>query len=285
MVSNMSWVLVNSEPLMEFEKPTLNKVVDIGGLGVHKHENQTMYGMGSYSEPKRAHCSHLVRQRAKSKFMPESMKRAIMHVINSFPNVTFIWKYEEPDDAILRGVDNLIPSKWTPQSCLLADKRLKLFITHGGAGSMMESAQQAKPLIVVPLFGDQTRNAKLIEKFGFGILLEKGRLTDSNVLREAIEQILTDSKYQTAANRISRLLSRRPFSPEEKLVKTVELAAEFGDLPELKVAGRDLGYVAYYNLDLLFILAAIFAAIISLMIYVLLRISMRYFVTVKVKVH
>ncbi|KAK6009585.1 hypothetical protein OSTOST_25477 [Ostertagia ostertagi] len=150
---------------------------------------------------------------------------------------------------------------------------------------MMESAQQAKPLIVVPLFGDQTRNAKLIEKFGFGIFLEKSRLSDSNVLREAIEQILTDSKYQTAANRISRLLSRRPFSPEEKLVKTVELAAEFGDLPELKVAGRDLGYVAYYNLDLLFILAAIFAAIISLMIYVLLRISMHHFVTVKVKVH
>ncbi|KAK6015682.1 glycosyltransferase family 28 protein, partial [Ostertagia ostertagi] len=202
-----------------------------------------------------------------------------------YPNITFIWKYEEPDDAIFNGIDNLIPSKWTPQSCLLADRRLTLFITHGGAGSMMESAHHAKPLIVVPLFGDQTRNAKLIEKYGFGILLEKGRLTDSNVLREAIEQILTDSKYQTAANRISRLLSRRPFSPEEKLVKTVELAAEFGDLPELKVSGRNLGYVAYYNLDLLFIFVVIFAALLCPVIYVLLRIFRHYFVTVKVKLN
>ncbi|PIO70591.1 hypothetical protein TELCIR_07551 [Teladorsagia circumcincta] len=154
----------------------------------------------------------------------------------SYPNVTFIWKYEEPDDALFTGIDNLIPSKWTPQSCLLADKRLTLFITHGGAGSMMESALRAKPLVVVPLFGDQTRNAKLIEKFGYGILLEKARLLNSNVLHSAVDRILTDSKYQVAADRISRLLSRRPFSPEAKLVKTVEMAAEFGDIPELKWA-------------------------------------------------
>lgn len=33
---------------------------------------------------------------------------------------------------------------------------------------MLESATFGKPLIVVPLFGDQTRNARLVEKFGFG---------------------------------------------------------------------------------------------------------------------
>ncbi|PIO68948.1 glycosyltransferase family 28 protein [Teladorsagia circumcincta] len=269
---------------MEFEKPTLNKVVDIGGLGVHKpkplskewdrilnlRERTVLISFGSV---------------AKSKLMPDTMKRAIINVVKSYPNVTFIWKYEEPNDAIFKRVDNLIPSKWTPQSCLLGDKRLALFITHGGAGSMMESAHQGKPLIVVPLFGDQTRNAKLIEKFGFGILLEKRHLFDSNVLREAIEHILTDSRYQTAATRISRLLSRRPFSPEEKLVKTVELAAEFGDLAELKVTGRSLGYVAYYNLDLLLILAAICTVFISLVVYALLRILTLNFVKVKVKAH
>ncbi|PIO66456.1 glycosyltransferase family 28 protein [Teladorsagia circumcincta] len=279
----MSWVLVNSEPLMEFERPTLHKVVDIGGLGVHKpkplseewdrilnlRKHTILISFGSV---------------AKSMFMTESMKRGIINVVKSYPNITFIWKYEQPDDAIFKGIDNLVPSEWTPQSCLLADKRLTLFITHGGAGSMMESAQRAKPLIVVPLFGDQTRNARLIEKFGSGILLKKRHLTDSNMLRKAIEQILTDSRYQKAANRISRLLSRRPFSPEEKLVKTIELAAEFGDLPELKVAGRNLGYIAYYNLDLLIILAAISAVFVYLVLCASLRIF-THFIKVKVKVH
>ncbi|KAK6041381.1 hypothetical protein COOONC_21114 [Cooperia oncophora] len=191
---------------------------------------------------------------------------------------------------MFKGIDNLILSEWTPQSCLLvqdiqfsADKRLTLFVTHGGAGSMMESALRAKPLVVVPLFGDQTRNAKLIEKFGYGILLQKARLVNSNVLRNAIERILTDPKYQKAANRMSQLLSRRPFSPEEKLVKAVELAAEFGDLQESKVAGRSLGFMVYYNLDLIFILAATFAAIIVVVAYVILRVLSKFFVPVKGK--
>ncbi|PIO72852.1 hypothetical protein TELCIR_05193 [Teladorsagia circumcincta] len=81
-VSNMSWVVVNSEPLMEFEKPTLNKVVDIGGLGVHKpkplseewdrilslREHTVLISFGSV---------------AKSKLMPETMKRAIINVVKS----------------------------------------------------------------------------------------------------------------------------------------------------------------------------------------------------------
>nr|CDJ90983.1 UDP-glucuronosyl UDP-glucosyltransferase domain containing protein [Haemonchus contortus] len=192
-VSNISWVLVNSEPLMEFEGPTLRKIIDIGGIGVHE------------PKPLNEEWDRVLNLRkqtilisfgtvAQSIFMPESMKKAIINVVKSFPNITFIWKYEEPNDAMFKGIDNLIASEWTPQSCLLADKRLTLFITHGGAGSMMESALRAKPLIVVPLFGDQTRNAKLMEKFGFGVLVEKARLLNSNVLRSAIERILSDSK-------------------------------------------------------------------------------------------
>ncbi|KAK6045004.1 hypothetical protein COOONC_17490 [Cooperia oncophora] len=184
---------------------------------------------------------------------------------------------------MFEGISNLFLLKWTPQSCLLADKRLTLFITHGGAGSMMESAHRAKPLIVVPLFGDQMRNAKLIEKFGYGIHLEKSHLHDSNILRSAIERIFSDPKYQKAANRISQLLSRRPFSPEEKLVKTVELAAEFGDLPETKTAGRNLGIVVYYNLDLIFILAATLAAFIVLVLHIIVRLLRRNFVPLKLK--
>ncbi|KAK6056461.1 glycosyltransferase family 28 protein [Cooperia oncophora] len=269
-VSNMSWVLVNSEPLMDFDKPTLHKIVDVGGLGVHEPKPLTEKWNRILSLRNRTILISFGTV-AQSKFMPDSMKRAIIDVVKSYPDITFIWKYEDPDNEMFGGIDNLFPSKWTPQSCLLADKRLTLFITHGGAGSMMESAHRAKPLVVVPLFGDQTRNAKLIEKFGYGVPLDKAHLHDSNLLRSAIERILADSKYQKAANRISQLLSRRPFSPEEKLVKTVELAAEFGDLPETKTAGRSLGFVAYHNLDLIFILAATFVAFILFVLYVILR--------------
>ncbi|KIH50219.1 hypothetical protein ANCDUO_19704 [Ancylostoma duodenale] len=51
--------------------------------------------------------------------MPDAMKKAIVEVVKSYPDVTFIWKYEKPDDTFAAGVENLILSKWTPQADLL----------------------------------------------------------------------------------------------------------------------------------------------------------------------
>ncbi|KHJ93060.1 hypothetical protein OESDEN_07029 [Oesophagostomum dentatum] len=35
-VSDMSFILTNTEPFLEFARPTLHKIVDLGGIGVHK---------------------------------------------------------------------------------------------------------------------------------------------------------------------------------------------------------------------------------------------------------
>ncbi|KHJ93061.1 hypothetical protein OESDEN_07030 [Oesophagostomum dentatum] len=216
--------------------------------------------------------------------MPPQMKNAIVEVAKSFPNTTFIWKYEEPDEApFAAGVDNLYLSKWTPQNDLLADDRLTLFVTHGGAGSLMESASRGKPLVVIPLFADQVRNAKLVQKFGFGVMLDKASLMDSRAVHNAIDKVLSGSKYHKAARRIRDILAKRPFSPEEKLVKTVELAAEFGEMPELRVAGRKLGFITYYNLDIWFMLVigCVFAT--SILLVFVQRLFSRIGCIVKVK--
>lgn len=36
MVANLSFIFTNSDPLLDFPRPTLHKIVDIGGLGVRK---------------------------------------------------------------------------------------------------------------------------------------------------------------------------------------------------------------------------------------------------------
>lgn len=82
---------------------------------------------------------------------------------------------------------------------------------------------------------------------------------------------------------MSRLLSKRQFSPEERLVKTIELAAEFGDMPQSKTAGRKLGLIVYHNLDLILILATSFVAFLSLTAYLVLRILRRCFSASKIK--
>ncbi|KIH54537.1 hypothetical protein ANCDUO_15316 [Ancylostoma duodenale] len=117
-VSNMNWILVNSEPLLDFPKPTLHNIVNLGGIGVAEpkplsqewenvlslREKTILISLGSVIP---------------SALMPEGMKKTIIEVVKSYPNITFIWKYEEPDDPLVGGVQNLILSKWTPQNDLL----------------------------------------------------------------------------------------------------------------------------------------------------------------------
>ncbi|KAL6737302.1 hypothetical protein Aduo_010957 [Ancylostoma duodenale] len=281
-VSNMNWILVNSEPLLDFPKPTLHNIVNLGGIGVAEpkplsqewenvlslREKTILISLGSVIP---------------SALMPEGMKKTIIEVVKSYPNITFIWKYEEPDDPLVGGVQNLILSKWTPQNDLLGDDRLCAFVSHGGSGSMMESAVHGKPLIVIPLFGDQTRNAKTVVKYGFGIHLEKSNLLKRNAFRDAVYGILEDQRYRTAAKRMQRMLRRRLMSPQEKLVKTIELAAEFGNMPEQRVAGRNLGFMVYYNTDIILIFTLSVISVITIILYVLLRLFRFLFSSTKVK--
>ncbi|KAF8387529.1 hypothetical protein PRIPAC_76671 [Pristionchus pacificus] len=158
MASN-SLVFVNSEPLVDFPRPSSARIIDIGGIVVSsKHEplnktwsdildlrSQTVFlSFGTF---------------AKAHLMPEQYKKTIVQVVKKFPNVTFIWKYEKPEHKVSAGVANLIESTWVPQRDLLHDSRLSAFITHCGQGSTTESMDAGIPLVVIPVLGDQYRNA------------------------------------------------------------------------------------------------------------------------------
>ncbi|VDM70264.1 unnamed protein product [Strongylus vulgaris] len=72
-VSNMSWILTNCEPLLEFAKPTLNNVVDLGGIGnwnkiLNLRKRTVLISFGSV---------------APSVSMPVAMKEAFIEVIKS----------------------------------------------------------------------------------------------------------------------------------------------------------------------------------------------------------
>lgn len=69
----------------------------------------------------------------------------------------------------------------------------KLFISHGGLLSTMESAYHGVPMIGLPIFVDQTINMKNVEIKGYSITLEILDLTEKD-LEKAIHQILNEPK-------------------------------------------------------------------------------------------
>lgn len=92
------------------------------------------------------------------------------------------------------NVENVHFLKWIPQTALLNNPRVSAFLTHGGLGSTNELAFIGKPSIIVPIFGDQGRNAPMLARHGGALVLQKFDLENAEVLIDFIGKIVFDKR-------------------------------------------------------------------------------------------
>lgn len=99
--SHAAFTFINSEPLIDYATPTLNRILYIGGIGAREPKkldddldrlftlrNQTvLMSFGSVTMANR---------------MPLAVKQNIVRTFARFPEVTFLWKYEKPDDEFAK---------------------------------------------------------------------------------------------------------------------------------------------------------------------------------------
>ncbi|CAB3408964.1 unnamed protein product [Caenorhabditis bovis] len=248
LIPSASIMFTNSNPLIDFPRPILQKTVPIGGISVQ---------IGS---PLSSEWIEMLEKRPKSMLisfgtmafsskMPIEWRQNLLNVFASFAKVTFIWKYETDDLEWANGVDNIHFSKWVPQPALLADHRLSAFLTHGGLGSTNELAHFGKPAITVPLFGDQVRNAQMLSRHNGSILLDKFDLGNEEILRDAIRTILYDESFLKNAQHLAEQLDNQPFKPKELLVKYTEFVAKYGPLTKLDPKSRKLNFFQRHMFD------------------------------------
>ncbi|KAF8371227.1 hypothetical protein PRIPAC_77656 [Pristionchus pacificus] len=282
-LSSNSLVFLNSEPLVDFPKPSSARVIDIGGITVaeegHKPLNQKWSSILDL-RPKTILLSF--GSMVKAYTMPDEYKMTIRVTFKKFPDVTFIWKYERPDHNISADIPNLIESTWVPQNDLLHDSRLSAFITHCGQGSTAESIDAGIPVIVIPVLADQLRNSYQVERNGIGIRLEKADLAKEGRLEEAIREILTNQSYRQKARKVRQMIADRPFSMKEIFVRNMEFLAKHGPLRQLDHYGRHLNFFQYYLIDV--ISFVIFSLItICYVMFVIARAIVRKIFTLKMK--
>ncbi|VDN22456.1 unnamed protein product [Gongylonema pulchrum] len=194
----------------------------------------------------------------------------------------FIMKVDKADGKLGKMVQhhsNVDLVQWLPQFGFTSagHERLKCFIMHGGFYGMLEAAVHAVPLVVIPFFADQFRNAKAAEHLGIAISLQKYEMNYQH-LKYALEEVLNKPsfskkilcflRYSAAARRLSRMIRMKPNKPEEQLVKWTEFVIEFGALPELRVHGDRFNTIKYFGIDIIaFLLVCVFGNI--FLLYVL----------------
>ena len=139
--------------------------------------------------------------------------RTVLDAVADLPARVLMTVGHAVDPAALVPVpSNTHIERWGPQSDVFREARL--VVCHGGSGTTFGALAAGLPLVICPLFADQTANAQLVHEAGAGLAVftsddAAGGLrslgsADVAALRGAIEFVLAEPTYRQTAGRLAR---------------------------------------------------------------------------------
>ena len=102
--------------------------------------------------------------------------------------------------------ENVYITRWLDQNNLLGDKRVNLFVTHGGYNSVQESVYHGKPMIVLGIGLDHHNVASLIKKRKIGEVFQSKNLINKNSIINSIEKVINEKEYYDNAKKYSNIM-------------------------------------------------------------------------------
>lgn len=154
--------------------------------------------------------------------------------------------------------------KWMPQSDILAHKNLVLFISHGGLFGNMEALDRGVPILFVPIYGDQHRNALRAERRGLGLKVLFSQLT-TDILLDRIDELTSTSAYMDRVKEASALFRDNLVHPMDEAMFWIEYVCRHKGALHLRSHAVDMPWYSYLLLDIilpfiLLVLTAVFVA-------------------------
>ncbi|KAJ8928778.1 hypothetical protein NQ314_018636 [Rhamnusium bicolor] len=227
---NASIVLLNSHESTNQPVPHVPNMIDIGGFHVN---------------PPKELPEDL------KDYMDSAKEEAILKAFGKLKQKV-LWKWDEED--IPEKPVNIKLGKWFPQQDILAHPNTKLFITHGGLLSTIETVYHGVPVLTVPIGGDQKLNAARAEMNGIGISLSFSTLTEEK-FSDTLNKLLNNPKYRDTVKKRSAFLRDRPVKPLDLAIYWTEFVIRHSGAPHLRVAALDLSWYQYLLLDVLLFVA------------------------------
>ena len=132
--------------------------------------------------------------------------RATVAALDQLPaRVLFTVGNDVELDALGPVPPNVHVERWIPQAAVMP--HAAAMVCHGGAGSTRMALAAGVPLVVVPGFADQLRNAERVDALGAGIALGADSVAG---LGGAVRRLLDDPSYGAAARRVAAEVAGLP---------------------------------------------------------------------------
>lgn len=263
---NVALVLLNTHVSYGGPRPYAPNMIEIGGIHIERNVQPLPSHLQVFLDGATAGAIFFsLGSNLEYSTMPLKNKQAISNAFTDFPKMRLLLKLDENIDILSHNASEIIVQSWLPQQSILAHPNVKLFISHGGGLSTAEAIYFGKPILGIPVFGDQHMNMKTAAMSGFGVNLPYEELTAPRI-REALREVLSNPSYANKAILTSDRYKDQIATPMATAIHWVKHVAKNKGAPHLHSAAIDLPFYAYHNLD---IFSALFAVI--CLMFILLR--------------
>ncbi|XP_023245843.1 uncharacterized protein LOC106639852 [Copidosoma floridanum] len=267
---NVALTLVNSNPIISGIKPITPSLVQVAGLHIEENDETLSPELKEWmDEGKYGVVYFTLGSMVLMETMPVEQLKGIFSALKKIAPIRVLVKIVDKSKLPSGLPKNVKTLPWTPQIPLLAHPNLKLFITHGGLGGLIEALHFGVPMIGIPLFSDQFRNCKLFVAKQMMVTISLEKLSEQT-LDSALQTVLYDPIYKEKSVYYSKLFRDRPMSPMDTANFWIEHVIRNGPVlrsPALKYTWWQLALLDVYALFLFsFILALLLATFIIRMI-------------------
>lgn len=187
--SSIAIALVNSHFSITFPKPFLPNTIEVSGMQINDAEVKPLPDDIREFIEKSEHgvVYFALGGNLKPSSLDDERKRDLIEALSNLKQ-NVIWKFDanlnvDPKKIMIRN--------WLPQYDILGHDNTKAFVTHAGSISCTEAIHFAKPVIAIPIFGEQPKNARKLARENYGIHLDYANFTGQS-LTWAIGEVLSN---------------------------------------------------------------------------------------------
>nr|CAH7722074.1 unnamed protein product [Callosobruchus chinensis] len=208
----------------------------------------------------------------KSADFSEYKINAVLNVFSKLKQKV-LWKFEGDLSNIPSNVKIM---KWLPQRDVLAHPNVVAFISHVGLLGTFEAIYSGVPILGLPVFWDQAKNADNAVRKGIALKLNFFELNEES-FDEALAEILNNPKYRDNARRLSHLIRDQPMKQMDEAIFWIEYAIRNNGSHHLRSSAVQLKWYQIYLIDV-FVFVFVTLGILVLISYKLIRLlfSMRH---------
>ena len=247
MEQRIAITLFNAHPAMTTPRPSMPSHILVGGVhlkppgsagNVLEESVRTFLDSADEGAIYISFGSHV-----QSSELPKHVLHAIIENVRKLPHKV-LWKYEK--DHMEGKPDNVKLVKWVAQTEVLSHPNVVLFVNHGGAFGTQEGTYYGVPMLTVPFYADQFRNARNVERNGHGLVMNYNEITEE-AFGEKLTEIIYNPQYRIKADQVAMLFRDNPMSPMDVAMYWIEFVARHRGAPHLQA--KVAPFWQYYNLD------------------------------------